>query len=127
MRGPMPRCMSNIERIGVVWPEAEMTQEEMAPKQGCRELEGNPSGAGSPATPEFLPLLATGPLMLPMSPLSSPPIPSPLTKLSATFPSPQTHPPALSPLLFANDCASFPEKIEARKENNSLHHQLISI
>lgn len=50
----------------------------------------------------------------------SPPLAA-LPKLSVPFPSPQTHHPALPPLIFANDCDFFPEKIEASKKKKLLY------
>lgn len=43
VRGSKPKCMSNIERIGVVWPEAGMTQEEMKlpNERDSRDLQGS--------------------------------------------------------------------------------------
>ena len=126
VRGSKPKCMSNIERIGVVWPEAGMTQEEMAPKR--TRLQGS---AGVISQHHFRVHSSAGsPIFKPSSP------PKPLCFLihspyqALTFSSLQTHDLALSSYIFTNDFAFFPEKIKAskkKKKKNSLHHQLISI
>lgn len=112
VRGSKPKCMSNIERIGVVWPEAGMTQEVMAPKR--MRLQGS---AGVMSQHHFRVHSSAGSrIFKPSSP------PKPLCFLihspyqALTFPSLQTHDLALSSFIFTNDFAFFPEKIEASKK-----------
>lgn len=101
--------MSNIESIGVVWPKAEATQEEVAPKPGCRGRQG--------ALQEFIPPWQPG------LRCRSPPV-TPPAEPFLTCPSPQTHSPALSSLVFTNDFAFFLDKMEARKKKSPLDLQL---
>ena len=112
VRGSKPKCMSNIERIGVVWPEAGMTQEVMAPNR--MRLQGS---AGVMSQHHFRVHSSAGSrIFKPSSP------PKPLCFLihspyqALTFPSLQTHDLALSSFIFTNDFAFFPEKIEASKK-----------